>query len=213
MGDSMGGKRGLGVFARLSDSLHFLRRLLEGQREESLRPPWMLDTLEKVLAMWPVAPHAQVTGQLNTESTFAHLRRLYRYGFRLTVAKDGLRLRQFFADGQIYRPEGYSRDSVELLADLQHLAKEKNPLKPGQCRVARARPVLNALGFPDLDSAESYAVQFAWSKTERWIFIDSRPELFRRETAAGLAAKLAMVLEPRPVPGAEPIHRNEGPAL
>jgi hypothetical protein len=63
--------------------------------------------------------------------------------------------------------------------------------------------VLKALGFPDLDSSDSFAIQFAWSKSERWIFIDSRPELFRRETAAGLAEKMAQVS----------VVHEEGPAL
>ncbi|CAN5686520.1 hypothetical protein BH10BDE1_BH10BDE1_00800 [soil metagenome] len=206
----MGRTRRLEIFARLSDTLNFVRTLLEGRHEETLRSPWILDSLEKVITMWPPMVHGQSDG----DTTFAHLRRLYRYGFRLTIAKnsknakDGLRLRQFFADGEIYRPEGYSQDSAALLADLAHLAQETNPLRPGQCRIARARPVLKALGFPDLDSPDSFAIQFAWPKSERWIFIDSRPELFRRETASGLALKLASSSAIAVVES-----RDEGPSL
>jgi hypothetical protein len=167
------------------------------------------------MMMWPVAPHGPVSGPVNEQlygdAVFAHLRRLYRYGFRLTVAKDGLRLRQFFADGEIYRPEGYSRDSRALLADLQHMAQGESPLRIGQCRVARARLVLKALGFPDLDSTDSFAVQFAWSDSERWIFICSRPEVFRRETASVLAAKFATLFRAKPETNF--VAREEGPSL
>jgi hypothetical protein len=201
----------MGRSRRIARLFGFVRHLLEGKRDLSIESPWALDSLQKVLVMWPEpesilstsdrkhgafvarkkAVRNAAVAKSTADATFVHLRRLFRYGFRLTVKKDGLRMRQFFADGEIYRPEGYSRESSELIADLAHIANEQNTLRVGQCRVARAKPVLNALGFPDLDSAESFALQFAGLCGERWIFIDSRPELFRREIAAALAAKLA----------------------
>ncbi len=203
----------MGRSGRLIRIFSFVRHLLEGRREDTAdHSPWILDNLQKVLLMWPVPDAVAASPQKESafvarkkavknaalanstgDATFAHLRRLFRYGFRLSVKKDGLRLRQFFADGEMYRPEGYSRESVDLLTDLAHLANEQSALRVGQCRVARAKPVLKALGFPDLDSAESFALQFAGLNGERWIFIDSRPELFRREIAAALAAKLAEI--------------------
>lgn len=206
---------------RFSDALTFIRNLLEGKREETARSPWILDSLEKVMLMWPSvetlvsasavrarSPKAQTAAAKEAgDAIFVHLRRLFRFGFRLSVDVDGLRLRRFFADGELYRPEGYSETSNALLADL---TGEKNPLRVGQCRVARAQPVLNALGFPDLDTNDSYAIQFAWVGDERWIFIDSRPELFRREIAAAIAAKLAEVENRLKLKFAKP---PEGPSL
>lgn len=192
---------------RITDGLNFIRQLLEGKREETPRSTWMLDSLEKVMLMWPTLENLNVVKAVRTrgpdsgrgrkaqmlatkemgDAIFAHMRRLFHYGFRLSVDVDGLRLRQFFADGEVYRPEGYSHESVALIA---HLAKEKNPLKIGQCRIAPAGPVLRALGFASLDTKDAYAIQFAWPGDERWVFVDSRPEIFRREIAASVAAKL-----------------------
>ncbi len=190
----MGRAGRLDIFAPFRDALGFIRNLLEGHRDHESRSPWLLDDLEKVLAMWPATGETR-PAKPQGEEIFQYMRRLFRYGFRLSVPRDGeddgLRLRQFFADGELYRPEGYSRESRALIAELSHLAQEKNALLPGQCRVARARPVLKALGFPDLDSPDSFAIQFAWDANERWIFIDSRPEVFRREIAAALAKKFA----------------------
>lgn len=177
MGASMG---------RITSALNFIRHLLEGKKEDQGRAPWMLDSFEKVSVMWPDVQSGD--SKSAADATFVHLRRLYRYGFRLTLAKDGLRIRQFFADGELYRPEGYRQESEALLADLAH-----HNLVIGQCRAARAKPVLKALGFLDLDTSESYAIQFAALGGERWIFIDARPEVFRRETAAKVAAKLSEV--------------------
>lgn len=192
---------------RISDGLNFVRQLLEGKREERERPVWLLDSLEKVMLMWPtlesVVPELRETSKTNRgrasrktqeavtkamgDAIFAHLRRLFRCGFRTSVDVDGLRLRQFFSDGEVYRPDGYSSESVALIA---HMAKEKSPLRIGQCRVAPAGPVLRALGFADLAKKDSYAIQFAWVGDERWVFVCERPELFRREIAATVAAKL-----------------------
>lgn len=226
----------MGRASRLKNVFVFIRHLLEGKRDETQNHSfWHLDSLEKVLSMWPQLPPKSPADDLKklskngtqvgavSDAAFLHLRRLYRYGFRLSVTNGDMRLRQFFADGELYRPEGYARESTELIADLAHLANEKNALKVGQCRVARAKPVLRALGFPDLDSAESFAVQFAGLGGERWIFIDSRPEVFRRETAAAIAAKLAEVdtlmdarisyqAEPRPDSRSRR-DRDDGPAV
>ena len=204
---------------RIASALSFIRHLLEGKKEERGRTPWLLDSFEKVLLMWPELESLEYEpGSRRSKSasekypvadvanvTFAHLRRLYRYGFRLTVSKDGLRIRQFFADGELYRPEGYRHESEALLADLA-----PHNLVVGQCRAARAKPVLKALGFLDLDTPDSYAIQFAALAGERWIFIDSRPEVFRRETSAKVAAKLAQVHERLSQITASPL---EGPSL
>lgn len=195
----------------------FIRQLLEGRNEQDPRPAWILESVEKVLSTWPAdelaRPSYDRKSKQRAEHVFAHLRRLYRYGFRLNVADDGWRLRQFFADGTIYRPEGYSSESAALLADMSEDdgTDTKKPMQAGQCRIARAKPVLKALGFPDLESANADAIQFAAFGEERWIFIDSRPELFRLEAAAAVAARLArdesnVRTEPR-----SRLSRGEGP--
>lgn len=202
----------MGRSSRIVRLFGFVRHLLEGSGQDDSRndSPWMRDNLQKVLSMWPVVEELKPSGtesafgarkkavrnaaitMATADATFSHLRRLFRYGFRLSVEQGQLRLRLFFADGKMYRPEGYSRESQELIADLAHLANGSGEsLRVGQCRIARAKPVLRALGFPDLDSEDSFALQFAAVGSERWIFIDSRPELFRREIAAALAAKFA----------------------
>lgn len=207
MGASMG---------RITAAISFVRHLLEGKKDEQERAPWMLDGLEKVLSMWPEPELAEQGAKSSKKSheveaanlTFAHLRRLYRYGFRLTISGDGMRIRQFFADGELYRPEGYHKESEALLADLAH-----HNLVVGQCRAARAKPVLKALGFLNLDTPESYAIQFAALAGERWIFIDSRPEVFRRETSAKIAAKLSQVHERLVAVNIKHLPSVEGPSL
>ncbi len=195
----------MGRTSRLGRLIDLVRGLLEGNREEDLlRPHWHLDSLEKCLAMWPEIPITKNSAAMGVtgDVVFAHLRRLYRFGFRLSsdqksgtkgIAGRDLRLRQFFADGEMYRPEGYSRGSSALIANFAHLADSGNALRVGQCRVAKAGPVLRALGFPKLDGADAFAIQYGGIGLEHWIFIDSRPDIFRRETSAAIAKKLGEV--------------------
>ena len=157
--------------------------LMEGRSEES--PIWHLDSVDKVILMWPKSD----------EATFSHLSRLYRYGFRLRAESRGLSLFEFFADGEIYRPEIRSSKINTLPQNLVASSEGTSSLRPGQCRTGRAKPVLEALGFPELDTAESHAVQFAGVGGESWIFIDTRPDLFRREVSATVAAQLAEIKE------------------
>lgn len=194
MGASMG---------RITDAVKFLRSLLEGRQDEHARAPWLLDDIEKVMKMWPEASVKSGDARNADEAgkVFFHLRRLYRYGFRLSVSNDGLRLRQFFADGEVYRPEGYRHDSEALLANVSG-----RTLEVGQCRAAPAESVLKALGFAGLDKKDSSAIQFGAPNSERWIFIDSRPEVFRRQTASQVAEKLLEIktrLKPRYEKGPE----------
>ncbi len=178
MGASMG---------RITDAVNFLRSLLDGRQDEHARAPWLLDDIEKVLKMWPEPSLKSSDLRAADEAgrVFFHLRRLYRYGFRLSVSSDGLRLRQFFADGEVYRPEGYRHDSEVLLAHVSGRAMEVGP-----CRSAPADSVLKALGFSGLDKKDSSAIQFGAPNSERWIFIDSRPDVFRRQVASQIAEKL-----------------------
>lgn len=188
---------------RISNTLNFLRSLLDGRQDENSRAPWFLDDIEKVLKMWPEGSLKLGEARIQDEAAqvFFHLRRLYRYGFRLSVSADGLRLRQFFADGEVYRPEGYRHDSAALLADVSGPR-----IEVGQCRAALAKPVLKALGFSEFNEKDSYAVQFGAPNEERWIFLDSRPEVFRRQIAWQIAEKLLEIenrLKPRHERGAE----------
>lgn len=163
------------------------RGLMEGRTEDV--PRWNVDSIEKVILMWPS----------QGEASFAHLSRLYRYGFRLKPegkfegkpAQQGLSLYQFFADGEFYRPEAGSGKYKSLRVDLVAKGDGSAPLRLGQCRMGRAKPILEALGFSEFDTTESYAVQFAGVGGESWIFIDTRPAVFRREVSTAIAAKLA----------------------
>lgn len=191
----------MGRSSRLSRFFGFVRQLLDGKRSDAdARSPWRLDDWQKVVVMWPTI---ELQSTEKSEATFAHLRRLFRYGFRLSAVNEAMWLREFFVDGEIYRPDSFSRESQQLIPELASLASKEQPLRRGQCRVAPAKPVLKALGFSEFDSAESFALQFVGLDDERWIFIDSRPELFRREIAAALAAKLAQNEEPLAKPSSQ----------
>lgn len=202
MGDSMGRARRLDWRRSVSRVVGLFRSLMEGRSEDV--PNWTVDSIDKVLLMWPTS----------TEATFFHLSRLYRYGFRLKATAESdskdLSLYEFFADGEIYRPDAGSLKRRSLSVNLGSKGETSGPLQLGQCRMGRAKPVLEALGFSELDTSESSAIQFAGVGGESWIFIDTRPDLFRREVSLTVAARLAEKTV-RPVKPKRA--RDEGPSL
>jgi hypothetical protein len=181
---------------------NFLNELLDGKRGERevsvAASDWHLEGVDQVLATWPKASTEE-----NLTRSFSHLRHLYRCGFRLQRADEGLVLLQAFFAGRVYRPDqGVFFKKKVVLTDLHLFDKE---LRPGQCFSAPAGPVLKAIGVlgenPDESNEngwvftadelkESSAIQFSAPDAEVWIVIDSRPEVFRKRTAASVAEKM-----------------------